>query len=112
MRSVRITLSVIAVAVGAVWAWSGQALTGQAPTPRRIVASEISLTSAASDAQALAALRAADQQVTASVATGDLRTRSREADALMTGRTHERLAQFHRGVPVFGADVTRQINAF
>ena len=109
MRRLRVTL---VVAVGAVWTLSGRPLTGQAPTPQRLVASESSLIAGGSDASALAALRAADQQVTSSVAAGDLRARSRDADTLMAGRTHERLAQFHRGVPVFGADVTRQINAF
>src|SRR5262252_10357003 len=109
MRSVRIAL---VVAVGAVWALASRPVIGQAPTPQRLIASELPLTGGVTGGTALAALRAADQQINASVAAGDLRSRTRDADTLLTGRTNERLAQYYRGIPVFGADVTRQINAF
>jgi bacillolysin len=39
---------------------------------------------------------------------GALRVRQRVADIMLDGREHERLEQFHRGVPVYGAGVTRQ----
>ena len=39
---------------------------------------------------------------------GDLRLRERRADTLVSGRSHERLDQFHRGVRVYGADVSQQ----
>ena len=40
---------------------------------------------------------------------GDLRIRSRRADTMIKGRRFERADQFHQGVRVFGADVTRQL---
>ena len=39
---------------------------------------------------------------------GSVRVRHRVADVMLAGREHERLQQYHRGVPVFGAGVTRQ----
>ncbi|MCL4819183.1 MAG: M4 family metallopeptidase [Vicinamibacteria bacterium] len=39
---------------------------------------------------------------------GDLRLRRSRADELMPGRVHERFAQFHRGVPVWGGELVRQ----
>ena len=39
---------------------------------------------------------------------GDLRLRQRRADPLVRGRSHERLDQFHRGVRVYGADLSQQ----
>ena len=41
---------------------------------------------------------------------GDLRLRIRREDLLVTGRTHERYDQYHRGVRVFGADIAEQLN--
>jgi Zn-dependent metalloprotease len=40
---------------------------------------------------------------------GELRFVSQEQDTLLPGRRHERLQQLHQGVPIFGAEVTRQI---
>jgi thermolysin len=39
---------------------------------------------------------------------GTMRVRHRRADVMLTGREHERFQQYHGGVPVFGAGVTRQ----
>ena len=39
---------------------------------------------------------------------GELRRREVNDDPLLPGRQHERLQQMYRGVPVWGADVTRQ----
>jgi thermolysin len=39
---------------------------------------------------------------------GDLRLRQRRVDALVRGRSHERFDQFHRGVRVYGADLSQQ----
>jgi bacillolysin len=39
---------------------------------------------------------------------GELRRRDRRADALIAGRIHERLDQYHQGVRVFSADVAQQ----
>ena len=41
----------------------------------------------------------------------DLAVRLVRADALIPGRRHERLAQLHRGVPVFGGELIRQSDA-
>ena len=38
----------------------------------------------------------------------DLRVRQIREDTLILGRTHERLSQYHEGLPVFGGDITRQ----
>lgn len=39
---------------------------------------------------------------------GSLRSRQFREDTLVAGRTHERLAQWHRGIPVFGGEIVRQ----
>jgi Zn-dependent metalloprotease len=46
--------------------------------------------------------------IDAMVRSGDLVARSAVADPMMTGRTHERLQQYYRGIPVVGGDLTRQ----
>jgi len=55
------------------------------------------------------ALRDWDGWIDALVRNGDLVAASSEADTVLAGRTHERLRQHYRGVPIVGADVTRQI---
>ncbi len=54
------------------------------------------------------ALRAWDAQIDRLQRDGDLVLVAREADTVIAGRVHERLRQFHQGVPVFGASVSRQ----
>ena len=44
-------------------------------------------------------------------ASGELATRLVRDDTLIPGRRHERLAQLHRGVPVFGGELVRQSDA-
>jgi bacillolysin len=39
---------------------------------------------------------------------GALRVRQVREDTLLPGRTHERFAQLHRGIPVFGGEIVRQ----
>ena len=41
---------------------------------------------------------------------GELRRRMTRDDLLVSGRTHERFDQYHRGVRVFGADVAEQLS--
>jgi thermolysin len=45
------------------------------------------------------------------VGSRELVTRQTREDTMIPGRTHERLVQLHRGVPVFGAEVARQSDA-
>lgn len=54
------------------------------------------------------ALRAWDGQVDRRLRDGNLRRARSVSDTLMEGRSHERLRQHHRGVPVVGAEVVRQ----
>ena len=49
-----------------------------------------------------------DQRIGALQARGDLRVRAAMDDTMIPGRTHTRLEQLHRGVPVWGAEVVRQ----
>ncbi len=58
----------------------------------------------------LAALRQWDESIDRMVRTGDLLVMSRFGDASIEGRTHEYLAQYHTGIPVFGAGVSRQLD--
>ncbi len=41
----------------------------------------------------------------------ELVSRLTREDTMLAGRTHERLAQLHRGVPVFGGELARQTDA-
>ena len=63
------------------------------------------------DATDRATLRTTDPAVQALTRSGVLEVRRVDRDTLLRGRTHTRLQQFHRGVPVFGAEVTRQADA-
>lgn len=56
------------------------------------------------------ALEQWDQRVNQMVKSGELKLRETMADALVAGRTHQRYAQLHKGVPVFGGDVSRQVD--
>jgi len=55
-----------------------------------------------------ASIRRWDATVDTMLRSGDLDLRHAEADTLLSGRTHVRLQQLHRGVPVYGASLTRQ----
>ncbi|HSL21887.1 MAG TPA: M4 family metallopeptidase [Vicinamibacterales bacterium] len=61
------------------------------------------------DAAGIAALRQWDQQVDTMLREGELRLVRASDDTAVRGRRHERVAQYYKGVPVFGADVTRQL---
>jgi thermolysin len=54
-------------------------------------------------------LRAHDARLSRMVRQGGLRVRDSRPDKLLPGRRIERAYQYHRGVRVFGADVTRQL---
>ena len=54
------------------------------------------------------ALREWDAAIDRSLRAGDLRIYRTRPSALLAGRRSERLAQYHRGIPVYGADLSRQ----
>lgn len=55
-------------------------------------------------------VRAWDARIDRLVRSRELASIRSEADTLVAGRTHERLQQFYKGVPVVGGDVTRQMD--
>ena len=62
----------------------------------------------AGDLSALAELRDADALVERLGRDGVLRLSASERDPLIPGRSHDRFRQYHDGVPILGAEVTRQ----
>ena len=56
-------------------------------------------------------LQALDAWIGDAAGNGSLQLQAAESDVLAPGRYHERYAQFHRGVRVFGGDVVRQTRA-
>jgi Zn-dependent metalloprotease len=68
-------------------------------------------TIAAGQAVDLDTLRQWDATVDGMARTGDLVAVSHLSDASIAGRTHQYLAQYHAGVPVFGGGVSRQLDA-
>lgn len=59
--------------------------------------------------QSLTELRGWDATIDRMDREGTLRLRQRRDDPLLASRTHERFDQFHRGVRVYGGDVSRQV---
>lgn len=59
-------------------------------------------------ATSFADLRAWDATIDRMTRDGELRVSRTTDDTMLPGRVHARLEQFHRGVRVFGGDVTRQ----
>lgn len=66
------------------------------------------LTLTAGGLSSLSELREADSLVDRWGRDGVLRLATSERDPLVPGRTHDRFRQYHDGVPIFGAEVTRQ----
>ena len=60
--------------------------------------------------QSLAADAAPGARLAALIEHGRLRMTRRHFDTMVPGRVHERLAQLHEGLPVFGSGVVRQID--
>ena len=56
----------------------------------------------------LSALREWDVAIDRQLRTGDLRTYRTRPNVFFPGRRSERLAQYYRGIPVYGADLNRQ----
>jgi hypothetical protein len=86
---------------------TGPATSGEAGGPRDVPAHPGLLPAVADDAASLAEW---DARVSRMLKSGDLRVRERTPDGAVKGRTHQRLAQFYKGVPVFGADITRTLD--
>jgi Zn-dependent metalloprotease len=53
-------------------------------------------------------LREWDDRVATMERTRELRLRTTQVDTLLPGRTHERLDQYYKGVPVFGGEAVRE----
>ena len=64
---------------------------------------------AITDAADVSQVRELDGLLNRMLRAGELRVTRVEEDPLVAALTHERLTQYHRGVRVFGADVTRRI---
>ena len=88
--------------LGAALVATGQDATSQEPA---------ALTIAAGHTEGLDELRQWDATVDGMARTGDLVVMSRLGDASLEGRTHEYLAQYFAGIPVFGGGVSRQLDA-
>ena len=67
--------------------------------------------SARVEASSVGGLREWSEKVDRLLAAGELAVRLTRDDTMIPGRRHERLAQLHRGVPVFGGELTRQSDA-
>ena len=67
--------------------------------------------SARAEASSGTSLREWSGRVDRLLAAGELAVRLTRDDTMIAGRRHERLAQLHRGVPVFGGELTRQSDA-
>jgi Zn-dependent metalloprotease len=83
--------------------WMGMALTAESTSAQARVNTIV-----ASDP---ATIRAWDATLDAMLRSGDLKVQSTDRDTLVPGRTITRLVQLHRGVPIIGADLTRQTDA-
>jgi thermolysin len=57
----------------------------------------------------VSALRQWERRIDTMLDAHELRIRQSVADPDVAGRTHERAAQYYKGLPVFGGDVTRQL---
>ena len=98
MTMKRAIVVTIVLGIGLQW----QASARQDPAGGEADALRISATTAAS-------VQEWDARVERWTDTGELRRLRVTPDTLLPNRVHERLQQFHEGVPVFGASVTRQL---
>ena len=82
----------------------GLAITALTPLARAQEAGSLVAATTASVSQ----LREWDRRIDTMVRGGELRARPARPDTLVAGRVHERFDQYHRGVRVFGGDLSRQ----
>lgn len=103
--SVRVRMSLAAAALAAVCLAGPATPMAQGPSgPLAVMAGE---TGAPAD---LATIREWDGRIARLGRDGNLRVRRVDPDALVPGREHERLDQYHLGVRVFGGEVVRQVD--
>lgn len=98
MKLEALTSAAVLASAMAVFTWSPPATAQDRRTPMRLMPED------------LIELRADDARVDRMLRGGELRVRRSVDDALVAGRRIERADQYHGGVPVFGGDVTRQLN--
>jgi thermolysin len=94
-----------AASAGIALALLATSVRGQRASVQYLIATD--QTGGASDA-GQSRLQALDAWVSDATRAGGLQRQTEEGDVLVPGRRHERFAQFHRGVRVFGGDVVRQ----
>lgn len=90
----------VALGLGLALQWDSSAQ--QVPAFDNVGALNISATTDTS-------IREWDPQIDTWLRSGELRRQRVIVDTLLPDRTHERLAQYHNGIPVFGAEITRQL---
>jgi Zn-dependent metalloprotease len=102
--SVMRNASALACITGAIGVLFSPAPAAQSPIPRAARAAAIAATSTQ-------ALREWDAITDSMLRSGELRVRLVREDTQMPGRVTERADQYHRGVRVFGADISRQLDS-
>jgi thermolysin len=112
MTRLRLVTSLAVVCLAAALGVTAPILAQSPAVGRRVKATAGSLDARVSPQAALDELRLWDAAVVGWMRAGDLSRVSIEQDLKVPGRTIERLAQRYRGVPVFGADLVRQTNAW
>lgn len=78
----------------------------------RVASGAAALTPGATDAAALSQLRGWDQRITDMTRSGEMLRIAAVDDPIVPGRVQERFSQRHRGLRVFGGEMTRQLNRF
>ena len=91
---------------------SGMLARQSAVAGRQIRATALSVDDRVANVAALTELRGWDQNVTGWWRDAQLERVSVQADPLVPNRIVERFKQRHRGVPVFGGDLVRELNGF
>ncbi len=101
MKPIRVGISLGAIALGVVLFAPRPVVTQSLPRFSAIRPQTVAPSS-------LTELRAWDTEVTRMRRDGTLQLVRERDDTLLPARQHERFAQYHRGLPIFGAEVTRQ----
>ncbi len=108
----RIAIAVTVVAATSVLSLSARVVPKPAPAPVYVIVTEPGLGGGVAAASTPAARQGWDAAVASRLAGGELQQVSGEPDVLVPGRSHQYLRQMHRGVPVFGGGVRRQLDGF